>query len=80
MIGPWVGVVEIMPVDEPVSWLIDSGAMPDRIAQAARRLGMRTLWESGLDRMWQGQTTLEELVRVLGERGPLRSAPGSSRY
>jgi len=63
-----LGVVEIMPVDESVSRLIDSGAMPDTLAQAARRLGMRTLWESGLDRMWLGQTTLEELVRVLGER------------
>jgi len=63
-----LGVVEIMPVDEAVARLIDAGAMPEAIAQAARRAGMRTLWESGLDRMWQGQTTLEELVRVLGER------------
>jgi len=63
-----LGVVEIMPVDEPVARLIDAGAMPEAVAQAARRMGMRTLWESGLDRMWQGLTTLEELVRVLGER------------
>jgi type IV pilus assembly protein PilB len=63
-----MGVVEIMPVDEAVARLIDGEATPDLIAQAARRAGMRTLWESGLDRMWQGLTTLEELVRVLGER------------
>ncbi len=63
-----LGVVEIMPVDEAVARLIDGGATPDVIVQAARRSGMRTLWESGLDRMWQGFTTLEELVRVLGER------------
>ena len=63
-----MGVVEIMPVDEQVARLIDGGAMPDQIAAASRRLGMQSLWESGLDRMWQGLTTLEELVRVLGER------------
>jgi CheY-like chemotaxis protein len=61
-------VVEIMPVDESVARLIDAGAPPDQIAEAARKLGMQTLWESGLHRMWQGFTTLEELVRVLGER------------
>ena len=63
-----LGVVEIMPLDEHVSRLIDAGAAPDQIAQAARRIGMQSLWESGLDRMWQGLTTLDELVRVLGER------------
>lgn len=62
-------VVEIMPVDEAVSRLIDSGATPDVIVRQARKAGMQSLWESGLDRMWQGQTTLNELVRVLGERG-----------
>jgi len=63
-----LGVVEIMPMDEHVTRLIDSGAPPDQVAQAARRIGMQSLWESGLDRMWQGLTTLDELVRVLGER------------
>jgi CheY-like chemotaxis protein len=63
-----LGVVEIMPMDEQVTRLIDADAPPDQIAAAARRIGMQSLWESGLDRMWQGQTTLDELVRVLGER------------
>ncbi|MEO8634987.1 MAG: ATPase, T2SS/T4P/T4SS family [Gemmatimonadales bacterium] len=63
-----LGVVEIMPLDEHVSRLIDAGAPPDQIATAARQIGMQSLWESGLDRMWQGLTTLEELIRVLGER------------
>ncbi len=63
-----LGVVEIMPVDEQVARLIDSGASPDTIGQAARKIGMQSLWDSGLDRMWQGLTTLDELVRVLGER------------
>jgi type IV pilus assembly protein PilB len=65
-----LSVMEIMPVDEQVAQLIDTGAAPDAIVQSARRLGMHSLWESGLHRMWQGFTTLDELVRVLGERVP----------
>jgi type IV pilus assembly protein PilB len=61
-------VLEILPVDENVARLIDAGQPPDTVAAAARRIGMMTLWESGLERAWQGVTTIEELVRVLGER------------
>lgn len=72
-----LGIMEIMPVDEQVSQMIDSGAMPDLIVQTARRRGMMSLWESGLNRMWQGLTTLDELVRVLGERIPEETAASS---
>lgn len=65
-----LGIMEIMPVDEAVSKMIDSDAVPDAIVQTARKRGMMSLWESGLNRMWQGLTTLDELVRVLGERIP----------
>ncbi len=63
-----VAILEVMPVDESVSRLIDAGALPDALAAAARRIGMYTLWESGLERVWDGTTSLEEVVRVLGER------------
>jgi type IV pilus assembly protein PilB len=72
-------VTEILPVDEAVAQLIDSGAPPDAILPAARRRGMRNLWESGLDRLWHGHTTLDELVRVLGERDSNeRDIPGAA--
>ncbi len=71
-----LGVMEIMPVDEAIAQLIDAGAAPDAILPAADRRGMLNLWESGLDRLWQGLTTLDELVRVLGERSvPEPEAP-----
>jgi type II secretory ATPase GspE/PulE/Tfp pilus assembly ATPase PilB-like protein/ActR/RegA family two-component response regulator len=73
-----LGIMEIMPVDEQVSQMIDSGAMPDTIVQTARRRGMMSLWESGLNRMWQGLTTLDELVRVLGERIPEEHSASTS--
>ncbi|HEX7024142.1 MAG TPA: ATPase, T2SS/T4P/T4SS family, partial [Gemmatimonadales bacterium] len=61
-------VLEIMPVDSTVAHKIEAGALPDELLAAARPLGMRTLWESGLERVWQGLTSLDEVVRVVGER------------
>jgi len=61
-------ILEIMPVDDAVAHKIEAGALPDLLLAAARPLGMRTLWESGLERVWQGVTSLDEVVRVLGER------------
>jgi CheY-like chemotaxis protein len=64
-----VAILEVMPVDETVGRLIDQGAMPEALTAAARRIGMYSLWESGLERVWDGTTSLEEVIRVLGERG-----------
>jgi CheY-like chemotaxis protein len=69
-----VAILEIMPVDESVARLIDAGALPEALATAARKIGMRSLWESGLERVWAGVTSLDELTRVLGERAGEESA------
>ncbi len=61
---------ELLVVDGRVAELIASGATADGLAQAGRRLGMRTVWEAGLRRVWAGETTHEELVRVAGEPAP----------
>ncbi len=63
-----VAIIEIMPVDDRVAHKIEAGALSDILMATARPLGMRTLWESGLERVWQGVTSLDEVVRVLGER------------
>jgi CheY-like chemotaxis protein len=63
-----VAILEVMPVDENVARQIDQGALPEAIAAAARPIGMYTLWESGLERVWEGTTSVAEVVRVLGER------------
>jgi len=70
-------VFEILPVDETLARLIDSGALPDAIAAAGRKLGMRPLWETGLERVWEGVTSIEELSRVLGDHGS-DGSPGTS--
>ena len=70
-----LAILEIMPVEETVARLIDAGALPDALAAAATKVGMRTLWESGLERVWDGATSLDELTRVLGDRAGDESAP-----
>lgn len=63
-----VPVVEILPVSAELASLIAAGEPPAALAAAARRGGMRTLWEAGMDRVRDGETTQAELRRVLGER------------
>ena len=59
------GVFEILPVDEAVRDLIGSRASPDRINQAALKNGMTTLLENGLRLARAGETSLDEVLRVL---------------
>ena len=72
-----LAVQEVMAVDADLGRLLGDGAAPPAVASAARRAGMRTLWESGLERVWDGLTTIEELIRVLGDR-PVQE-PGAPR-
>lgn len=62
-----VALVEVLPVDDRLAKLIGNGALPPELATAARPFGMRSLWECGLDRVWQGITSLDEVIRVLGD-------------
>ncbi len=73
-----LSVQEILPVNEAVAQLIEAGALPDALLAAARPLGMKTLWESALERVWQGQTSLEEAVRVLGDLDPEAESAGAT--
>jgi type IV pilus assembly protein PilB len=73
-----IPVFEIMPIDESIGRLIDGGALPEVLAGAARKLGMRTLWQTGLERFWNGDTSLDELTRVLGQHGGDDAAAGAA--
>src|SRR6185503_10139698 len=44
---------------------IAAGEAADRIAEAARRGGMKSLWDSGLAHVTRGESTIEELTRVV---------------
>ncbi|HEV8597900.1 MAG TPA: ATPase, T2SS/T4P/T4SS family [Gemmatimonadales bacterium] len=64
-----LAILEMMPVNDTIAHLIEAGALTDALIAAARPLGMRTLWESALERVWLGHTDLAEAVRVLGHHG-----------
>ncbi len=57
-------IVEVLTMNPEIERRIGAGATADKIAEAARQSGMKSLWESGLVHVLNGETTLEELLRV----------------
>jgi CheY-like chemotaxis protein len=84
-------IVEILRVTQEIEKVIGANETADRIADAARRAGMKTLWESGLSHVLRGESTVDELLRVVDvpqgdeaappepkrKRGPGRKGRGS---
>jgi type II secretory ATPase GspE/PulE/Tfp pilus assembly ATPase PilB-like protein/CheY-like chemotaxis protein len=58
-------IIEVLQVGPEMERRIAGGQTADKLAEAARRLGMKTLWESGLAHVLKGETTIEELLRVV---------------
>jgi len=58
-------IIEVLTVTPEIERAIASGQTADRIADAARRAGMTGLWESGMNHVLRGESTLEELLRVV---------------
>jgi type IV pilus assembly protein PilB len=62
-----VGIYQVMPITEEIQRIIlKSGSALD-IEQQARKEGIRTLRESGLVKVKQGMTSLEEVLNVTNE-------------
>lgn len=61
------GIMEILLVDELLRKTILENQEADAIARIAVQNGMRTLREAGLDRVRNGLTTIEEIMRVTSE-------------
>ena len=58
-----MSILEIMPVDEEICSHIIKQSSTETIRETARNNGMRTLLESGLNAVYNGLTTLEEVAR-----------------
>src|SRR5437879_4471144 len=58
-------ILEILTVGPELERRIAAGEAADRIAEAARRSGMKSLWDSGLAHVTRGESTIEELTRVV---------------
>ena len=54
---------EIMPISPDLRRLVMEGASSDRIADCAYEEGMQTLREDGIEKVKNGVTTIEELMR-----------------
>src|SRR6266852_285043 len=59
------GIIEVLTVSAEVERRIAAGETAEHIAGAARRSGMKGLWDSGLAHVLRGESTLDELTRVV---------------
>jgi type II secretory ATPase GspE/PulE/Tfp pilus assembly ATPase PilB-like protein/CheY-like chemotaxis protein len=58
-------IAEILRITPAIERLVGAGATADKIADAAQDEGMRTLWDSGLAHVLRGDSTIDELLRVV---------------
>jgi type IV pilus assembly protein PilB len=59
-----IGLFEVMPMTDEVKDLVLEGASTEEIKKAAIRLGMKSLRMSGLTKIKEGMTSIEEVLRV----------------
>jgi len=73
-------IVEVLTVSPEVERRIAAGETAEHIAAAARRSGMKGLWESGLEHVLRGESTLDELTRVVDipDEGERPSGPAAA--
>ncbi len=60
-----VGVYQLMVMSDDMVRLASSGGTRDALEELARKEGMKTLWEAGLEAVLEGKTCFVELRRVL---------------
>jgi type IV pilus assembly protein PilB len=57
------GIFELVVMNDDIRDLISAGVSTDQLRIAAKKQGMTTLRESGLRAIFEGRTTIEEVVR-----------------
>jgi type IV pilus assembly protein PilB len=58
-----VGLFELLEIDDDIRDMVTSDASVDDVRNFARSQGMTTLREAGLKLIFDGQTTIDEVVR-----------------
>jgi len=61
-----VGLYEVLTLDDDLRDRIGSGASVLEIRKAVRQMGLRGIAHHSLERVQAGETSLEEILRVLG--------------
>ncbi len=59
-----IALYEVMPVVSEIKELVLEGASADEIKKTAVKLGMQTMRMSGLNKIKEGTTTIEEVLRI----------------
>ncbi len=62
-----LAIIEFLPMTDPIRKLIMAHSEAGKIETLAREEGMTTLYENGLQKVLQGVTTIEEVMRVTAE-------------
>lgn len=59
-----IGIFEVLPMSKKLGDLIMSGGNTQQILKTAQMEGMKTIYQSGLEKVREGITTIEEINRV----------------
>jgi type II secretory ATPase GspE/PulE/Tfp pilus assembly ATPase PilB-like protein len=70
-----IPLYEFMPMSEPLKKAVYSDTTPDALQAVAQKGGMISMFEDGLEKVWGGLTSIEEVLRLT--KG-LRSQRGQS--
>lgn len=75
-----VGIYEMLVFDEAIRPAVRSGQRTDELRQLATSRGMKLMQEDALEKVRQGVTSLEDVLRVVPfERGPTGDCPHCGR-
>jgi type IV pilus assembly protein PilB len=58
-----VGIFELVLINDDLRDQISAGASTDQLREVCRKHGMQTLREAGLNAIYTGATTIDEIVR-----------------
>ncbi|PCI29220.1 hypothetical protein COB55_02645 [Candidatus Wolfebacteria bacterium] len=62
-----IGIYEVLKISSAIRELIMQGAATEKYEEQAKKEGMITMIEDGIFKAAQGQTTIEEVLRVVSE-------------
>jgi len=57
-------ISEVLPISETLSRMIAAGASKDEMTKQAMEEGFVSMFEDGVHKALEGQTTIEEIYRV----------------
>ena len=64
-----IGLFELLQLNDQIRELINQGSSTGKIRDAAMQTGMHPLRTSGLEKVYEGVTTIEEVIRETVHEG-----------